>query len=355
MSDFRVQDAEVGKPDFAGQTVLEIYGKVSTRFAVYRNAKQVMIQFADDDDEGVNQRSSLTPLASLRSEISAILADLALDPSSYQQAKVSKYTDQLGRALVVAMQGDLPRATSDLEKILVNLTEDRASDTRTWYLLWAAMATFATIILAWIIGSSWFVNAFGIPKIGDGWPKYWNAAAVGALGALFSIALQLRAREVRVDTQPWDNISDAVLRVFVGATSATLLTALFLGQFVEVSLSNTAVRTSSEGLFIIAFAAGFTERLAADFLSSIGLAGKRATPSTTVPAGKAQNERDMTGSTSAPRASSHGSTPPISSGNAAILNAAADPAEDEEHAPDDDELEYDGALASSASPNRPVG
>ena len=99
---------------------------------------------------------------------------------------------------------------------MVNLTEDRASDTRTWYLLWAATATFATIILAWIIGSSWFVNAFGIPKIGDGWPKYWNAAAVGALGALFSIALQLRAREVRVDTQPWDNISDAVLRVFVG-------------------------------------------------------------------------------------------------------------------------------------------
>jgi len=355
MSEFKVQDIEVGKPDFTGQTVVEIFGKVSTRFAVYLNTKQVMIQFADDDNEGVNQRASLTPLLALRSEISAALADLALDPSAYQQAKVRKYAGQMGSALVAAMQGDVPRATSDLENILARMTEDSASDIRTWYLLWAAMATLATILLAWIIGGSWFTNAFRIPANRDGWPIYWQAASIGAFGALFSIALQLRAREVRVDTQPWDNISDAILRVFVGATSAALLTATFVGEFVNISLSGASIKDTSQGLFIIAFAAGFTERLAADFLSTIGLTGRR-TPDTNNGAGvKAQNELEMAGAVPISPRPPGEKAASMSAESVATLTGANEPSEAAELAPDDDQQEYQGPAPSTATAGNPLG
>ena len=54
------------------------------------------------------------------------------------------------------------------------------------------------ILIARLLASDWFNGAFGPfdPTIS---PLYWNAAAIGALGALFSIALQIRSREVPID------------------------------------------------------------------------------------------------------------------------------------------------------------
>jgi hypothetical protein len=160
-------------------------------------------------------------------------------------------------------------------------------------LIYAAAATLALILFSRILATAWFNNAFGTFDNGVS-PLYWNAAAVGAVGALFSIVLTIRSRTVPIDLQPWDNVTDAVLRVFVGATSAVILIALLEGNFVSLGIGGGKINNSTHGLVLAAFVGGFTERLVSDFLGGAALSGRA--PSATggaLPPGA--NERTLTG------------------------------------------------------------
>lgn len=354
-----VQDVVVGREDFAGLKIVEIYGKVSGRYAVYRNERHVMIHFSDDDAEGINQRSSLTPLLPLRSVIASATSKLCANKSPYQLAKAAEYNARLGAALVVALQGDVALAASDLQIIAADLHEDRASDIRTRHILWAAAATAMTVLLASVVASQWFMNAFSGMNA-DEWPHYWHAASIGAFGALFSISLQLRARQVRVDIQPWDNISDAVLRILVGATSAVILTALLKAAIVDVRFAGQPVATSSPGFVIVAFAGGFAERLVAEFLTTMGLAGRAQPVRATAGGLKVENEQALAAGAAPPSRQHAGAA--AGAGQqpaepAPILTPDSEPREEAELAPDEDETDYRGQPSNheEADELRPVG
>lgn len=354
MTKFKVDDVVQGRKDSTGAEILTVFGKVSGqlnavecgRYAVYRTIGQVMIQFSDDDTEGVDQRAALTPIAPLRSQITTMIAKLEKQTSQYQQDKADEYANRLGISLLTALQNNLPLAETLMTSIRDDLVEDKASDIRTHHLIWAFVSVLATLTVAVILGSQWFVKAFaGLDPDPVVWPNSWHAAAIGAIGAMFSIALQIRARQVRIDALPWDNASDAFLRVLVGATSGALLAALFLGKVVDISVNGTGFSNSNYLILIIAFAGGFTERLVADFLSTIGLT-TRVKTSASVPANRpAANERNLHG---IPPASGHAGSVNLSSVPAqpgkpasapALLATSLKMALEEALEPDDDEVE----------------
>ena len=133
-------------------------------------------------------------------------------------------------------------------------------------------------------------------------PDYTRAASVGALGALFSIALQLRSRSMPVDLQQWDNICDALLRIFIGATSAVILYALFFGGLVSLQFGDAAIVLNTDEKskiarqIVLAFTAGFTERLVADFVAgfTLGRVSNQPAPTPVAPATDAvRTERDV--------------------------------------------------------------
>lgn len=336
MNGCRVENIILGEKDCSGCVIHAVYGRVSGRYAVYRNDRQIMVQFSDDDAEGINQRSALAPLGPLRSQISAMISKFSRQRSEYQEQKTEQYNNRLAMSLLIAIQGDISRAQLEMELIRDDILEDFASDTRTRHLMWASVAALVSLLLSIIFASDWFVNAFnGLDKII--WRMYWQAAGIGAIGALFSIALQIRAREVAVDTQPWDNRSDAILRIFVGATSAVVLIALFMGQFVEIDIAGSPLSDSTHGAVIIAFAGGFTERLVAEFLSRIGLASgvssrRKAQPAVT--SGPTVNEQTIaSGAASLPMAGRTAST------SASVPSLPPARSSEDEVEPDDDEAE----------------
>ena len=290
----KVQDIVVGALDFTGSPISHVYAKVTGRYAVYRNTERVMIHFCDEDDEGVNQRAALSVLAAVRGRIAGMTVTLQKNPRAYCQSKAEEYDRRVADALVIGLQGDPPQALAELNAIRDDLVEDRASDIRTFHLLAALVAVALFLMASRLLSSQSFDNAFG--PFADFADKYWQAAAIGSLGALFSIALQLRAREVPIDIQPWDNRMDAVLRVFVGSASAVLLVALVLGNYVGLSIGTQSLG-APQGLVVVAFVAGFGERLVADFLKGITI-GQRSsaarTPASPAPAaGKVANEKDI--------------------------------------------------------------
>jgi hypothetical protein len=303
MATIQVEDIIAGKADSTGAQITSVYSKVSGRYAVYRTSDQVMIQYSDDDLEGVNQRAALAPLAGLRGQVNGLLDALRARPAAQHQTKLNEYERRLAYALAIALQGSPAAALAEITLIKDDLAEDRASEARARHLLYAAIATAAFILISRLLSSSWFASAFGAFEKGVS-PQYWNGAAVGALGAFFSIAIQIRSRQVSIDLQSWDNIGDATLRIFVGATSAVILVALLNTKAVDLMVAGRPLISTTHGLIIAAFAAGFTERLVADFLSGFAILGRQTRPAPVVPVvpRTAANERELAEGAAASRA-----------------------------------------------------
>ena len=299
-----VAEIKVGKDDLNGNKIDVVYGAVSTLYAVYRAGHHVFVQFADDNTQGANQRAALRPLAILRSEVESSVARLRARGETglfrtqrtraRAERKASESEWRLARILLTALQGDDQGALGQLTAMRDDLNEDHASEIRSWHLVYAAFATLGAILLSWGLASTWCKEHFH--DFGAYTPDYWNAGAIGAIGALFSIALQLRARAMPVDMQFWDNFCDAILRIFIGAVSGTILYALFFGGLVSIQIGGAAVDLANDEVVklawqvVLPFIAGFTERLVADFVSGIALA-KASTPPATPAAAPANPDK----------------------------------------------------------------
>jgi hypothetical protein len=322
-----VDDIVIGGKDSTGTSIVAVYSKVSGRYAVYRTTDQVMIQFSDDDEEGVNQRAALAPLESLRAQINGLIDVLRARASTYHEMKASDYCRRVGLTLSGALQGDVPQASLNLLSIKEDLIEDRASEARARHLFYAAVATLVGILLSRVLSSNWFAGAFGRFETGIS-PLYWNAAAVGALGAFFSIALQIRSRQVSIDLQSWDNVADAVLRIFVGVASAVILIALLNTKAIDLMVAGNRLIDTVDGVIIAAFAAGFTERLVADFLSGFSVVGRPSAAVPMAPKPVGANERTIAeGSTTDHKLAD---SPPMIAGPPVVANRELAPEPDED-------------------------
>lgn len=306
MAIFKVEDICVGEPDSAGNNITTVFAKVTARYAIYATSERVMIHFADDDAQGVNQRDAIKPLAAVRAEIEGLISYLRANPSPQNNTLLASSIDSLGRSLAEALKDNVSGATAMLTAMRNDLVEARAAKIRTIHLGFAALSTLGMICLAAILNSSIFTNKQGLSTLVS--PTYWMAAGVGAIGALFSIAIQFRDRKMDIDLQNWDNFCHAILRIFVGAVSGTVLIALLKADLIDVTLSGKSVTGALSkavsdgkdavfhGLIIAAFAAGFTERLVANFLSDFGK------PVTPPPPKASGTEKDITGESANPKA-----------------------------------------------------
>lgn len=293
MSAQNVDQIVVGQMDFTGKEILAVYGKVSRTFAVYGTDARVMVHFADNDVAGENgeplgkqQRLALAPLHPIRGEINGLI-DVWRRGSAHffpaaKQARAARFDHSTADALLVALQGDQAQALSLLTVVRDDVREERTSIGRTEYLV------VASLIAAVIVMISWFMSP-GAPTGEDVAPKsplwaffdtggLWLAIAVGAIGAFFSISLDIRSREIKTDLQRRDNIIDALLRIVIGSISAVVLFGLFRSNIVAIEFfDNRLDLGDTNTAIVIAFIAGFSERLVGDYLSKAVLSGKAAT------------------------------------------------------------------------------
>jgi hypothetical protein len=108
------------------------------------------------------------------------------------------------------------------------------------------------------------------------------AASAGALGAFFSVAIAIRNRSAMTDLRLTDNRVDATLRIFIGVIGAVVLILLFRTGLVSsiafgsAGGANGARLTPGAGydwllVAVVAFLAGFVERLVGDLLGTVAL------------------------------------------------------------------------------------
>lgn len=281
-----VGDISVGKPDLTGLDVVAVYSKVPKIYAVYANSERVMIQYADDEKLAMEQRLALAHLAPLRGEINGLIdgwrgsKHVGFDKAQGRRhpnikaadARAKRYDRRTADALVVALQGDQASAEMLLSAIKREIIDERTSTGRVQYVLTAGFLTVAVFIVFWLL------HALNFPKF-VAQNDTWMATGLGCLGAFFSIAIGIRGRTIQTDLRLRDNLVDAGLRIVIGAISAVVLFAIFRSHMFELSLGQTRPITlcvsgptcnppDIDIAIVVAFLAGFSERLVGNLLDS---------------------------------------------------------------------------------------
>ena len=289
------------KDDSTGAKIETVYAKVVPLYAVYRTAERVIVQYADDDALGSQQRRALIDSNPVKGEINGLINGWRKSKSESKKTRARLFDRRVADALVVALQGDGAHAVELLTDTKRDIVAERTSIARTSYLFTSCATTAA---LVWIFGAYFLPQA--ATRIDDGFfTSMCLSGAVGALGAFFSIALAIRGRQIGTDLQWRDNHADAALRVVIVSISGVVLYCLLHAKIVNFGFGGASFGggDADAGLdvqlsltLVIAFAAGFTERLVGDLLgrAALGnpgsavnpLAGAARVPATTSTAGK---------------------------------------------------------------------
>jgi len=271
MTRFTVDQIEFHQPDAANAKVLEIFAKDEPNYAVYRTADRVKIQFADDPAASQVQRNGLARLNPIRGEINSLIDGWREEKSEHAVGRVKRCDRSVADSLVVALEGDVDGAAQVLLELKQDLIDQRTAWARVLYLGVALGTALFLVLVLRIFGAGWFVDH--IYQFPD--DNIWAAAAAGAVGAFFSVAIFMKKRTILMDTEWIDNAADAVLRIVIGVISAGFLIFLLRSKFVTLEFGATSVTDLGYqhwvGAVTVGFLAGFSENLVPDLLAKTQL------------------------------------------------------------------------------------
>lgn len=273
----KVAEIVVNGTDSSGAPILTVYSRVDPDYAVYRTEDRVMVHFADDKGLATAQSATLAALNPVRGEINGMIDGWRASGAPDKKAKTGLFDRRVADALVMALLGDPANADALLQLIRRDLIEERTSWARFEYLLVASATAALLILLFGLVTMNWFRSVYAFsPDV----RTLWRAAGVGTIGAFFSIAIAIRGRTVLTDLQSRDNAADAVLRIVIGAIAAALLICLLQSGVATVLIGGRSISPGEEQswllVIVVAFLAGFSERLVPDLLEKSALSAAAA-------------------------------------------------------------------------------
>lgn len=341
-----IADLRKGGLDAGENVILRFQVKRPPEYAVYYSEERVVVSFADDPALAAKQRGDLAQIAPVRGEINGLLDAWrsAKDtpkwylPNGYtteraarHKALAERFDQRVADALVVALNGDVTGAGAVLDDIKQDILAHRAGIARLQSLVAAAVGVFGFIVLTTLVGA---IGGNGDVCPTDRFPvcfpygtDLWRGALTGAFGALFSLALGIRRKEVPPDLNFASNVTEAVLRIMIGIIAGAVLVGLILSGFVHVGFGETDPKQVS-GLYYAAagFLAGFAERLVPDLLAKGKVVDGAAPPPLRQPA--------PPGGPKGPNAPTGGAGAATPGGDGGGGNPATATANDVDHAPE---------------------
>ena len=291
--------------DGQGDKITLFYALKPPNYAVYRTEKRVLVQYSDHPDEAAQQRRSMSALNPLRGEING-LVDGWREPAkrgwliTHHQAalnrRAERYDRRVGDSLTLALEGDVATAAILLSEIKDDIVNERMAWGKLEYLIAAmVMAVVMIVVIVSITAVVTRVNGNDVTHKYPGADLTW-AALTGLVGAFFSICTGLRGRTVLPNLQRLANITDAGLRIAVGAIGAVVLMALLDAQVVKIDLGRATLPGCDKGecaastliapalyVLIVGFIAGFSERMLPDLLGKIGTSTPTRSASSAAP------------------------------------------------------------------------
>lgn len=348
-----VHEIRQGGVDSTGSVILTVYAKVDPSYAVYATEARVMVHFCDDPKIMLQQQTCLAMANPIRGEINGLIDGWRASTKHDQQAKTRLFDRRVADALVIGLNGQPAVAEALLQATKADLLEERTAMARYEYLTIASMAVAAIVLIA-VLATATFLP-WGA-AMAEEIRQLWRAAAVGAVGAFFFIAIAIRNRSIATDLQSSDNRADAILRIAIGSIAGVVIVCLVRAGIAQLVIGETTIDFEGEQgwleLVIIAFIAGFLERLVPDLLNRSTLVSTPR-PAAAVP-GPVAPDRGPGGGGGRPAADGGPPAPPpppdVDEDDEEPDGCVADIEISEDEATDDSELpEASGGVAADQS------
>jgi hypothetical protein len=252
-----VAEIVAGAKDGGGERIDCVYFKREA-YAIYRRGTppQIVVAYSDTPAVADQQIAAISPLLPSRDHLVHLMNNL---PAKSQE----NYRAQIADALRLGLEKQPDIAKALIAKALEDALAAQARIERLVYLQWAGMAIVPALVLILFGGRHAAPDAMGVNLL-------LMSAGAGAIGAVLSIAIAIRARTVAIEGNWKANAVDAAVRVGIGMISAAVL-FLLLNSGVVATLTAGGVSLTGDKMtwqvaLIIGFAAGFLERLVPDLL-----------------------------------------------------------------------------------------
>jgi hypothetical protein len=251
-----VADIVARARDGGGEKIEFVYFKRAD-YAIYRRGTppHVVVAYSDVAATADQQVAAISPLLPLRDRLVRLMEDL---PPNAQE----HYRTQIADALRLGLERQLEPAKALFAEAIDGALAAQGRRGRLVYLQWTALALVPALILI-LSGGLYVESRAGVHLL-------LMAAGAGALGAVLSIAIGIRARTVAIEGDWRSNAVDAAVRVGIGMISAAVLYLLLnSGLVAKINAGDVALtgdKMTWQIALVIGFAAGFLERLVPDLL-----------------------------------------------------------------------------------------
>lgn len=264
-----VADIVGGARDSGGEKIDFVYFKRHD-YAIYRRGAppQIVVAYADDIGVADQQIAAISGLLPLRDHLLHLIDYLL--PKSQEN-----YRAQMADALRLGLEKQVTAAQALLGEAIDDALAAQARRGRLVYLQWTALAIVPALVL--IVLGGYYAAGLGAVAL------LLMSIGAGAIGAVLSIAIGIRARTVAIEGDWRSNAVDAAVRVAIGMISAAMLFLLLnSGIVADISAGGVALsggKITWQVALIIGFAAGFLERLVPDLLEKSAPSAKPSTTS----------------------------------------------------------------------------
>jgi hypothetical protein len=211
----------LGAKDKMGQIIQQVY-LAGEDYTIYRTRQGVLVNFADCRVREREQRACYAQISEKLCRLRFLTSQMARWPFGLNR-NGGFYDHQIGEAMNLAVQvkkdktggtSDLNKATEILNSGLILADEQVTNENRVRYLIACVLVALVPIITLWLLYRSPPFKAF---------MPYMLAAAAGAAGAVFSIAMRAQDLDLKPFAQSVMNYVMGAVRVLTGFVAGAII------------------------------------------------------------------------------------------------------------------------------------
>jgi hypothetical protein len=264
----------LGAKDKMGQIIQQIYVS-GEDYTIYRTRQGVLVNFADCRVRDRQQRAFYAQISEKLCRLRFLTSQMARWPFGLNR-NGGFYDHQIGEAMNLAMQvkkdkasetSDLNKASEILNSGLILADERVTNENRVRYLIACVLVALVPIIALWLLYRSPF-KAF---------MPYMLAAAAGAAGAVFSIAMRIQDLDLKPCAQSVMNYVMGAVRVLTGFVAGAIFLFIVNGtvfgegiaKLFKTDSMDVLSAVSWKCIILLGFLGGFAERLVPLLLGSL--------------------------------------------------------------------------------------